>query len=217
MIKLKEMLGALPDVFHKREDSNIGKLLDIFAQEFGDVKNTLETTEQWRDVDQAEGKVLDRIGKNVQESRGQKIDEKYRQFIKTKIRANLSPGDIETINSIARVFVGERFQGLQEGWQFEPLFDTEPAAIRLDIDADMLGMNPLPFDAVDRVVAGGIRVHWDMAYRTHLSIKSEFQVSDEPTDTYKTNVNLQTEYHSSMNPLRYAGTFKAGEVAGLWR
>lgn len=123
-----DMLKRLPDVYNKDLDSNIGKLFQIVAGEYEEIKKVFESIQNYRDIDQAKGIPLDRIGRNVLESRGDKKDQDYRNFIKTKIRANLSAGDIETLNDVYPVLLGDNFIEVSEAWNNDRL-NNEPAAI----------------------------------------------------------------------------------------
>ncbi len=156
----EDMLNRLTDAYNKAKESNIGKLLQLVASELEDIELALKEIERQRDVDEAEGYTLDRIGRNVLEVRNGKLDKQYRDFIKTKVRANLSAGDIETINEIAAVFIGDNFKSIREMWDFgasDPL-DAEPAALLFRvIDTPEI---VLPISAIDRVVAGGVRTYW---------------------------------------------------------
>ncbi|WP_025727701.1 hypothetical protein [Heyndrickxia ginsengihumi] len=94
---LKEMLNMLVSVFVKNEDSNIGKLFTIAAEQLADASETLKTIEEWISIDNAVGKGLDDIGDDLNQYRGKATDEIYRVMIKGKIARSLSDG---TINSM---------------------------------------------------------------------------------------------------------------------
>ncbi|MFA7468897.1 MAG: hypothetical protein WCY82_11640, partial [Desulfotomaculaceae bacterium] len=89
---LQRMLDRLPDVFNKAKDGNIGKLFYVMAEEMFALKETFRRIDDWRDVDEAQGTTLDLIGGNVDQVRGQLIDETYRILIKSKIIRNMSDG-----------------------------------------------------------------------------------------------------------------------------
>ncbi len=166
---LNEMLGKLTDVFTKKPSSNIGKLLSVAASQIDEIRDTLTTIDDWKDIDQAKGKGLDRIGEDiVREYRGDLTDEEYRMRIKTKIQANLSKGDIETINEITRVFLGDALIGTRELWSIEDdIFDKEPAAVLISTEEH----TPFPVGVIGRVVAGGVNIYWHVVFKTsHISI-----------------------------------------------
>lgn len=144
------MIEKLTDLFNKTKESNIGKLFYVTAKQFDDLKSTLNTIDEWRDVDNARGLHLDKLGVEiVQEYRNGQTDEQYRLRIKTKIIANLSRGDIESINTVLDVYMGEHFLGLEEGWRDH----KEPAALMANITG---GIELFPFALAKRIKAGGV-------------------------------------------------------------
>ncbi|MFF0831033.1 hypothetical protein ACFYU8_29760 [Brevibacillus sp. NPDC003359] len=153
------LLKRLTDNYNKRLTGSIGKLFRVFTDQLQEVKETIETIELYRDIDQARGYTLDKIGRNVLQARGVMNDEEFRKMIKTKIRANLSPGDIETIIEMASVLIGEGFTGVQEMWSVkEHPRAGEPAAILLFVNQS--SMTTLPYETIKRVAAGGISVYF---------------------------------------------------------
>lgn len=127
---LADTIKRLTSKYQKSTTSNIGKLFSILSLQIDEVQRTLEKIEQYRDVDQAIGASLDRIGRNVGQARGNSTDIDYRKLIKTKIKANLSAGDIETINEVMEVLMGDAFLGARETWNLSS-YGNEPAAIAL--------------------------------------------------------------------------------------
>lgn len=77
--------------------TNIGKILAIYAEGFEIIQENAQRVQDWNDLDQAEGVVLDRYGKNVGVARQGSTDKFYRLLIKTKRMAQLSGGDLNTI------------------------------------------------------------------------------------------------------------------------
>ncbi len=65
MITPQDVLRRLTDVFSKNPNSNIGKLLTIMADQIRELTETQNRIRDWRDIDQAQGTTLDRIGQNV--------------------------------------------------------------------------------------------------------------------------------------------------------
>lgn len=162
MTILETMLKKLTDNYNKNLLGNIGKLFRIVADELEEVKVTLDTMETFRDIDQASGVTLDRIGRNVLQARSQLPDPQFREMIKTKIRANLSPGDIDTVADIAEVFVGENLAGVQEMWMVTDHPEAgEPAALLVRINK-YDDLNRIPFAAIKRVAAGGVHVYFQV-------------------------------------------------------
>lgn len=91
------LLDALTSNYNKSPTGNIGKLLNITATEMETVKELLNKVDAWRDIDVAEGTTLDRIGKNLNQTRNGNSDSLYRLLLKTAIAKNISRGDINSI------------------------------------------------------------------------------------------------------------------------
>jgi len=94
---LQKFWDRLTDNFNKHPNSNVSKLLKIAAAHIQENTDLLDKIEEWRDVDKAEGAVLDRHGRNVRQERGQATDEVFRVLIKSKVLRNFSNGSIDTI------------------------------------------------------------------------------------------------------------------------
>lgn len=100
------MLGRLTGAYTKEPDSAIGKLFRIYASAVWGVEDTLQMVSQWRDINQAQGRTLDRLGRNLGVIRDSLDDRFYRLLIKTKITALLSGGDVNTIINATSVLFG---------------------------------------------------------------------------------------------------------------
>ena len=152
-----KVFNRLPDNYSREGQVNNEKLHKVIYGELEEIKKVFEDIKFSHDIDNATGKTLDLIGKNVLEYRGVGFDDElYRQYIKTKIIANLSQGDIETINEVARVLIGDSFQGIKETWNLER-YNNEPAGLVLTMknQAKILQTN-----AIDRAVAGGVGIKY---------------------------------------------------------
>ncbi|QOS97541.1 hypothetical protein JNUCC42_13155 [Brevibacterium sp. JNUCC-42] len=156
------LLKRIPDVYRNIFPGNVANIYRLVADEMELVKETLDKMERFEDIDQATGYTLDRIGRNVLQAREQMSDEEYREMIKTKIRANLSPGDIETIVELARVFVGDHLASVQEMWMVKNHKNSgEPAALLFTIN-QYDELKRIPYAALKSVVAGGIRIYFQI-------------------------------------------------------
>ena len=163
MITVQDMLRRLTDVFRKDPDSNIGKLMAIFAEQLQKLEQTVQRVEEWRDIDKAEGTTLDRIGENVGQPRGVATDEIYRILIKSKIARNLSKGDINTIITVLSTALNTDPSEIRIVELYNNPIAPEPAAISI-IQLPLkrineVGMDPAQFARiVQRTVAAGVRV-----------------------------------------------------------
>lgn len=84
-MKLKDMMRLFPDFFDKREGSNLTKVMSLFSSEINTLRDEIEKVDDWKQIDQAQGKVLDKIGEEYGEQRGSLDDDFYRYMIKSKI------------------------------------------------------------------------------------------------------------------------------------
>lgn len=153
-----KMLKRFPDVFNKDPDSHIGRLFQIINEEMEKVRNVFSVIEQYRDIDQAKGYTLDKIGKNVEQQRGATVDDVFRMLIKVKIKRNLSDGAIDTIIEILSFLLNIDVSEID----VKELWDKgNPAAIQVDIPADVVnstGLTLMQFgELIDKVAAGGVR------------------------------------------------------------
>jgi hypothetical protein len=181
MTNLNKLLERMPDNYNKAPNSNVTKLLSLIAHIADEEEKTLELIRAWRDVDQAQGVGLDRIGGNVGQPRNGMNDEEYRNRIKVKIRANLSGGEIETINAIARVFVGERYTGLDEGWTLPADFPIPPEEAMVLLTVLANGVNfGIPAQEIESVKGGGVRVNWELQSRRKVDVEENVAVYEQP-------------------------------------
>ena len=155
----EEAWGRLPERFRKPTNKDLYYVL--YTQSYDEFYETLDSIEASRNIDKAKGKSLDHLGSNVGQFRIDEDDELYRLLIKTRIIANLSIGDIPTINEVMSVLVKEVYLGLEEVW---PLDDdlNEPAAIKLHLGPLA---KSIPYEIIDRIKAAGVRVLIELNYR----------------------------------------------------
>ncbi|MGF0470296.1 DUF2612 domain-containing protein [Lysinibacillus fusiformis] len=131
MFSTQSIVKRLSDYFDKTPDSNISKLMSIFAAEAKEVKATNDRIRQWRNIDDAEGDGLDLIGQNVNQPRGIATDEVYRILLKSKIARNLSDGTIDMIIQVLAILlsVDHKMIKIKEKWNDSE--EPEPAAIKV--------------------------------------------------------------------------------------
>lgn len=225
---LEKMLNRLPDVYNKSENSNVYKIIKLAADQLAAGEDTLRIIHDWKDIDQAQGSILDKLGKDVGQPREGLDDEQYRQKIKIKIRANLSGGEIETLNSICLVLLRDRFDGIREGWTLptsHPI-GPQPAMVLFTVKNDGVNFG-IPMAEIDDISAGGVAANWelviekaiDIAQVQYEHISAPYQMTGEITagveqqqgPIYVSEVEAATQYFASVHNLLMAGTSKAGE------
>lgn len=176
---LKDALKRLTYNYVKHPASNVYKIFKLFADELEEVKDTLDRTEIWRDIEEAEGNTLDLIGINVGQVRNGRTDEQYRQALLIAIARNVSGGDVERINEILEILLGNNYIGTVETWSSNRsnltwssmednwndyinkwnvllnIEDGEPAAVNIQVQ-QVPGLPTIEF--LKLVVSAGIRV-----------------------------------------------------------
>lgn len=147
----KHIFKRLPERFRK---NNTEKLYYVLFDERGAFKDAIKTVKDSRNIDKAKGKTLDLIGANVGQFRNGEGDSLFRQLIKVRIIANMSIGDIKTINTVTSILVKEIYQGLKEAWT-EKEWDYEPSAIVINL-AQFL--SNFPYKLINQIKAAGVRI-----------------------------------------------------------
>lgn len=219
---LEKLLDRLPGHLNKEEGSNIYKVFKLLTYPLEQGNETLQTIQNWRDIDQAEGIALDKIGKDVGQPRGGYDDIEYRKRIKIKIRSNLSGGEIETLNSIATVMMGDRFQKVQEGWTLSESHPFKNQSAMLLVVAKANGVDyGIPFAEIDGVKGGGISLRWEYIIETNLDIlqvgfetvQAPYQMASEVTTSIEqqqgpiiqSDIILDSYYSTATNDIPVIG------------
>lgn len=158
-----DMISRLTDVYNKSPLSNIGKIITLLTDELEQLKDTFDRIEEWEDVDNAKGKVLDDLGENVVQARGSATDEVYRIMLKSKVARNLSDGAIDTIIRVLSIALNVDYSEIRIKELYNDADNPEPAAIGL-IQIPLRRLNEVGMSAkqfisiVQKTVGSGIRV-----------------------------------------------------------
>ena len=165
MYKYEEAFSRLPERFRKPNNEKLYYVL--YGYGFDEMEKALEGVEDSRDLKKATGRSLDLLGANVGQLRQGEDDERYRLLIQTKIIANLSMGDIPTINHVLTTLIDDKYLGLIEG--FKEL--KEPASFLIDFD----GFTNQDLDIlISRVKAAGVAYKTRRVYQTDAKFASAF-------------------------------------------
>lgn len=148
----------LPERFRK---INNLKLYYVLYGGFDDVYKAFKEIRDSRDIEKAHGKTLDKIGGNVGQFRLDEDDDLYRQLIKVRIIANLSLGNIPTLNKVLSVLTKDVYLGLKEVWDKDE-YNHEPSKIVVELDSRA---KKYPFDLVERIKSAGVRVLTEIYYK----------------------------------------------------
>lgn len=148
----------LPERFRK---INNLKLYYVLYGGFDDVYRAFREIRDARDINKAYGKTLDKIGGNVGQFRLDEDDDLYRQLIKVRIIANLSLGNIPTLNKVLSVLTKDVYLGLKEVWDKDE-YNHEPSKIVIELDQRA---KKYPFELVEAIKSAGVRVLTEIYYR----------------------------------------------------
>lgn len=176
MYKYEEAFSRLPERFRKPNNEKLYYVL--YGYSYDEMEKALEGIEDSRDLKKASGKSLDLLGANVGQLRQGEDDERYRLLIQTKIIANLSMGDIPTINHVLTTLIDEKYLGLVEG--FDEL--KEPASFLIDYN----GFTNQDLDfLISRVKAAGVayktrRIYHGEVYTATAFTSGELIIISEP-------------------------------------
>ena len=155
-----QAFSFLPERYRKPTTK---QLYYVIFKGFNDIQDAITSIQDSRNIDKAEGKTLDLIGANVGQFRIDEDDELYRLLIKTRIIANLSKGDIPTINQVSSVLMREMFLGLEEVWSSG--YFPEPAAFSLKLDNEI---KQIPYELIKRIKSAGVKVFFQFSYEHSL-------------------------------------------------
>lgn len=157
---LNKFVERLTDAFNKTTDGNIYNLFKLTAYHIQENEDLLDQIGDWRDIDQAEGETLNRIGRNVQQNRGQATDSIYRVLIKSKIKRNLSDGSINTLIDFLAFILGVEKSKVKisELWP-----SGEHAELHVDVPIAPVSATGLTLNQfgtlVNLVVAAGVKAN----------------------------------------------------------
>lgn len=157
----KDLFELLPERYRK---PNTEKLYYGYFHDRSDIRQALAGIEDSRDINKAYGQTLDNIGGNVGQLRQGEDDDLYRQLIKVRIIANLSLGNIPTINKVLSVLTKDVYLGLKEVWDKEE-YRHEPSKIVIELDSSA---KQFPFELVEAIKSAGVRVLTEIHYDSKL-------------------------------------------------
>lgn len=180
---LEQMLDLLTGAYNRRDlwnvrkgralETNIGKLFSLIAGGFEIIQENAELVRLWDDLENAEGKVLDRYGANFGVARGAASDALYRIFIRVKMMAQLSGGDGDTVIQAASELLGVEPSDIS-------LKDVYPAKIALYVNQNLLSEERLELidqiaHAIKRILVAGVGMR--VYLRTYKSYRSNLAIN----------------------------------------
>lgn len=155
---LKEFISRMPGSVDAIYNPNINKLVTFFAEYLSNIQGLFKQIKYYRNIDNASGNLLDKIGEKVGEVRGKADDEFYRVMLKSKIASRKGDATVNGILAIIKNSLGVDVRNIK----VLPL-ENEPQAIMIkDVPLESANndwkRNYL-LKRIESTVAAGIRVH----------------------------------------------------------
>ncbi|WP_258115470.1 hypothetical protein [Levilactobacillus yiduensis] len=154
---LTDLLNELPAALSNGPDSNNAKLLSVLADDMVDMQELIDQVNLWRDITNAKGGWLDKIGTDWGVARNGFDDDFYRFMIRTKQLQRQVDGSYNSIIKLIAESLGANYSEIN----VTPVKD-EPNAIEVtNIPAgyiDSQRKEKLVLDQIRSSVAAGIRV-----------------------------------------------------------
>lgn len=178
---LEKMIDLLP--YHLQQGENINKILKVFS---AILDECTEITEQIQDIGNIDsnGDILDYTGSIVSVYRNGDTDDNFRDRIKTKIVRNFSKGDIETINGLGNVLLGDNYVGVIENHSLP----EKNEKVGLTLVYNFTNVEKNPTSIMKTAVAGGV------------GLDTKLQVYNYVTGLYEYGVTNLTQFPTLINP-----------------
>lgn len=195
---LKEFLGKFPSSFTTSISSTNWKLSKFLADGLDQAKDALNQIDKYRNVDNAEGKALDKLGDKYGVKRGPADDEFYRMMIRSKISNR--KGDT-TVNGILRTMQNALNIDVKCVKIGPAYHDGKQEPLSLRISNVPLSFARSEFEQefmlrqIESTVAVGIRLQ-DLQFIVHAG--GTFAVGVGTATTYSFNIDDSKDYSHSV-------------------
>lgn len=134
IVTTDQLLAEIADYWNKSPDSNLYKLVDIYNSGFNSIANDLQTVDDWRAVNQAEGSTLDLIGEDEQAYRVTQDDNEYRFWIWIKFLIARAQGTYPSV-----IKINQSSLGTDESLKILP--SDQPHHVNIQLPWDYISSN----------------------------------------------------------------------------
>lgn len=189
----------LPERFRK---PNTKDLYYVLYGGYGEIEKAFIDVMESRNIEKAYGKTLDNLGGNVGQFRQGEDDELYRRLIQVRIIANLSIGNIPTINTVMSALVKEIYLGLEEVWLDDDR-GNEPSAIKLNLTDFSASF---PIDLIMSIKSAGVRVLFSVYKEKHQNIY--YAMADQRKKTLTIYPNMAEDQKAILSINYGIGTYE---------
>lgn len=193
---LTDLLNELPASLSNDPNSNNAKLLSVLADDMVDMQELIDQVNLWRDISNAKGGWLDKIGTDWGVSRNGFDDDFYRFMIRTKQLQRQVDGSYNSIIKLVAESLGANYSEIN----VVPVKD-EPNAIEVtNIPAEYIDSQRKEAMVLDRIrgsVVAGVRVA-NVQFQT--IFKSNLYLATYPTvrQVIHATMNVAQDRHISM-------------------
>lgn len=202
---LTDLLNELPAALNNDPDSNNAKLLSVLADDMVDMQELIDQVNLWRDITNAKGGWLDKIGTDWGVARNGFDDDFYRFMIRTKQLQRQVDGSYNSIIKMIAESLGANYSEIN----VTPVKD-EPNAIEVtNIPAEYIDSQRKEAMVLDRIrdsVVAGVRVanvQFQTVFKSGLYLATYSTVSQ----TIHSTMNVAQDRHISMvGQMNIAGT-----------
>lgn len=189
----------LPERFRK---PNTKDLYYVLYGGYGEIEKAFIDVMESRNIEKAYGKTLDNLGGNVGQFRQGEDDELYRRLIQVRIIANLSIGNIPTINTVMSALVKKIYLGLEEVW-LDDYRGNEPSAIKLNLTDFSASF---PIDLIMAIKSAGVRVLFSVYKEKHQNIY--YAMADQRKKTLTIYPNMAEDQKAILSINYGIGTYE---------
>lgn len=173
-------LNRLPDSYYKELDGNVAKVMQLITEDIQDNVSAYQQMIDYTHIDNAAGVILDMIGADAQQRRGNLDDNIYRYLIRAKIKRTQATGTcdniIEFIAFILQMDISDVV--LTETWETGKTMNLSVTVPANEIAKTGLSVKQFG-TLLDLIAIGGVRV------MSLFEGTFEFGDIDEPIDNEK--------------------------------
>lgn len=198
------LIAGLTSIYDKTQDSNIGKLIKIVTNQIDEIYLINDEIKESRNVDQAFGETLDKIGEAVQQQRGELQDPTYRLLIKSKVARNRSTGDINSLLNVMSTMLDIDISEVT----LEENPGEEPASVYVEMPLSAIGKYELTREhfviIINRITSAGVRAYtmlngtFELGGANSITYNSDTGLGDVNDDTVGGELG---SWHEPINPV----------------
>ena len=160
--EIQTILELFPSAYSKDPSNEFGKVLNLILAPLFDLENEIENVEEVSGINGAYGEHLDKHGENVEQLRGGSNDDLFKLLIRSKIRSNLSAGDVNSllgyIAAVLQIPIDD-VSVIEPDWNADS-YEAASFEIRVPYNtlSNLLVTIKQFIDTINKLTAAGVRV-----------------------------------------------------------